>query len=117
MGRLLRLAAVCCSFVTAEAAVFKWAANDGARRWTPAQETFGLMPLLGMNPVPTSPPKLEESKGHKRAGGDNTCAYVNGDPGMLPGAQARLLYCQALLTWTKESPCTAMWTRRVSTTR
>ncbi|KAI7781577.1 hypothetical protein LA080_014610 [Diaporthe eres] len=80
MGRLLSLAAVCCSIATAEAAVFKWTANDGARRWTPAQETFGVMPLLGMNPVPTSPPNLQESKEHKRVGGDNTCAYVNGDP-------------------------------------
>lgn len=91
MERLLSLAAVFCSIVTAEAAVFKWTANDGARRWAPAQETFGVMPLLGMNPMPTSPPKLQESREHKRADGDNTCAYVNGDPGTFARAPAYLL--------------------------
>lgn len=41
------------------------------------------MPLLGMNPVPTSPPRLEEARDQKRADEDNTCAYVNGDPGTV----------------------------------
>lgn len=91
MKRLLGLAAICCSIVAAKAAVFKWTANDGARRWSPAQETFGLMPLLGINPMPTSPPKLQESQEYKRANSDNTCAYVNGDPGTFGGAFFYLL--------------------------
>ncbi|KAJ0116113.1 hypothetical protein J7T55_005059 [Diaporthe amygdali] len=80
MKQILGLTAICCSIVLAEAGVFKWTAHDNVRRWTPAQETFGLMPLLGMNPVPTSPPRLEEARDQKRADEDNTCAYVNGDP-------------------------------------
>lgn len=91
MERLLGLAAACCSILVAEAAVFKWSANDDARRWSPAQETLGVMPLLGMNPMPSSPPNIEEAKEYKRAGGDNTCAYVNGDPGSSAEAHIYLL--------------------------
>lgn len=80
MERLLGLAVACCSIIVAEAATLGWGANDGARRWTPPRETFGVMPLLGTSPMPTSPPKIREAKEYKRAGEDNTCAYVNGDP-------------------------------------
>lgn len=109
MGRLLRLAVAYCSIVVAEAAIFKWNTND-APRWTPAQETLGVMPLLGMNPMPTSPPGIRGAKEHKRASQDNTCAYVNGDPGMY----ARAHFYGAPLTRTKTSLCTAMSAPRVS---
>jgi hypothetical protein len=81
MVRLVGLAASCCFILVAKAAGFKWSAKHGARGWAPARETLGVMPLLGANPMATSPPKLGEARGYKRAGEDNTCAYVNGDPG------------------------------------
>ncbi|KAG8159283.1 hypothetical protein KVR01_010944 [Diaporthe batatas] len=79
MEHLLGLVFACCSITVAQAAIFRWDSND-ARRWSPAKETLGVMPLLGMSPMPTSPPEIGEAKEHKRAGQDNTCAYVDGDP-------------------------------------
>jgi hypothetical protein len=83
MKSVLGLAAIGCSIALVEAGSFKWNANNGERRWAPAYETLGVMPLLGSSPAPTSPPNLAEARHNKRTTTDNTCAYISGDPGEL----------------------------------
>ncbi|ROW02850.1 hypothetical protein VSDG_01673 [Cytospora chrysosperma] len=80
MKSVLGLAAIGCSIALVEAGSFKWNANNDERRWAPAYETLGVMPLLGSSPAPTSPPNLAEARQYKRATTDNTCAYISGDP-------------------------------------
>ncbi|KUI56750.1 hypothetical protein VP1G_04068 [Cytospora mali] len=80
MKRVLGLAAIGCPIALVEAGSFKWNANNDGRRWAPAYETLGVMPLLASNPAPTSRPNLAEAKHNKRSTTDNTCAYIGGDP-------------------------------------
>ncbi|ROV89493.1 hypothetical protein VPNG_10158 [Cytospora leucostoma] len=80
MKRFLDLVIIGSVTALVEAGSFKWNTNNGGRRWSPAHPTLGVMPLLGSNPVPTSPPNLAEARQNKRSATDNTCAYIGGDP-------------------------------------
>ncbi|KAJ9142737.1 hypothetical protein NKR23_g7128 [Pleurostoma richardsiae] len=80
MKRAFGLAAFGCVLNGIEAKTFKWSQDGLVRRWQPAQETdLGIMPVLGLSPLPTEPPRLEDRAVFKRSTTDNTCAYVSGD--------------------------------------
>lgn len=81
MKRAFGLAALSCALQGIEAGSFKWNRNADVRDWTPAQETLGVMPLLGMSPMPTEPPSMPDRALEKRSVTDNTCAYVDGNEG------------------------------------
>lgn len=90
MKRVFGLAAFGCALAGVESKLLSWGEDEIERRWTPAYETLGILPLLGQTPRPTDPPRLEDRAVGKRSSSDNTCAYVNGDPGQLFAGQSSL---------------------------
>lgn len=72
MKRVLGIAAFGCGLAGVE-----------CRRWVPAYETLGVMPLLGQSPMPTEAPRLEEGALVERATYQSTCAYVDGSAGQF----------------------------------
>ena len=82
MNRVLGLAALGTTFAAAaDGKLLRWSPDDNVRRWTPARETLGVLPLLNQGPQPTEPPRLAQRQLEKKSKDRNTCAYVNGDAG------------------------------------
>ncbi len=84
MKKALGCTALSCALGLVDSKVLRW--SDDGSRWTPAQETLGFMPSLGMGPpTPTPPPEATKTREALRARDtkQNTCAYVSGSAGNL----------------------------------
>jgi hypothetical protein len=61
----------------ANAKLLRWGADQGVRRWEPAEKTLGVFLMAeGMSPKPTEAPKLPDRDLSKRA--TNVCGYISG---------------------------------------
>lgn len=73
MKRVLGLAAFGCTLTGVR-----------CKNWTPAEETLGILPMLGQSPKPTPAPFVAEGSDlERRRAADNTCAYVSGSAGQF----------------------------------